>query len=77
MHFLTDYNNWFIHQGYLYTRTLDKLISLHGLVFGPLQKKSNMIDHINRDRLDNRKINLREVTRSINATNAKVRSDKT
>ena len=36
-----------------------------------------MIDHINRDRLDNRHSNLREVSRSINATNAKVRSDKT
>lgn len=35
------------------------------------------IDHINRDKLDNRLINLREATRTQNNVNSKVRSDNT
>ena len=35
----------------------------------------DVIDHINRDPLDNRKINLRIVSRSINSTNAKERTE--
>lgn len=49
---------------------------MHSLIFGELQESTHVIDHINRNPLDNRKSNLREVTRSINATNAKARSDK-
>lgn len=69
--------NWVIHQGYFYTRDLGNLTSMHSLIFGKLSNKSHLIDHINRDKLDNRKNNLRETTRSINSTNAKKRSDKT
>ena len=70
--------DWFIHQGYFYTRLKnpDRLVSMHALIFGPLSNNNYVIDHINRDRLDNRKQNLRETSRSINSTNAKIRSDK-
>ena len=39
-------------------------------------KKGTDIDHINRIRSDNRKINLRKVTRSQNGANRKVNSNK-
>lgn len=68
--------DWFLHLGYFYTRTSDKLYALHNIIF-PCNDKTKVVDHINRDRLDNRKINLRIVTRSINSTNAKIRTDKT
>lgn len=47
-------------------------IYLHQFI---MMNKDNtkVIDHINRNPLDNRKINLRIVNRSINSTNAKVR----
>lgn len=78
LHYLNEHNDWFIHQGYLYTREFNNLTPLHRIIYKPfLKTKNSVIDHINRDRLDNRKSNLREASRSINSTNAKVRSDKT
>ena len=48
-------------------------IGLHQFIMRNTTK--DVIDHINRDPLDNRKINLRIVSRSINSTNAKERTE--
>lgn len=51
-----------------------KRIYLHQFIIGRSNRK-NVIDHINRNPLDNRKKNLRLVSCSINATNAKPRQE--
>lgn len=43
------------------------------ILFLQENREGKMIDHINRDTLDNRRENLRIVTQSVNATNAKPR----
>jgi hypothetical protein len=50
-----------------------KTIRLHVEILKP--QKGMQTDHINRDRSDNRRCNLREVTASQNAHNRKVRLD--
>lgn len=49
-------------------------IGLHQIVLNN-EDKDKVIDHINRDPLDNRKNNLRITSRSINSTNAKPRTE--
>lgn len=49
-------------------------IGLHQFLLGTIDNKM-VIDHINRNPLDNRKANLRVVSRSINSTNAKPRTE--
>ena len=61
------------NNGYAMTSTSDKDISLHRYVMDYYGDKE--IDHINRDKLDNRKINLRIVTRSENRVNTGARSN--
>jgi len=45
----------------------------HQFILGT--KKGFLIDHINRNPLDNRRSNLRFATRSLNAFNSKIRND--
>lgn len=66
---------WRIKDGYAVSTIKGKFTPLHHVVFGELQDNNNHRDHINKDSLDNRRSNLREVSRSINATNAKPRSE--
>ena len=63
------------HTGYFHASKDGGKITLHLLLMG--KDSSRVIDHINRDKLDNRRSNLRVVSRSINSTNACIRSDKT
>ena len=52
----------------------DKKLFMHQLILGT--KKDFVNDHINRNRLDNRRKNLRLVTRSVNVYNSKSRHNK-
>lgn len=57
--------------GYAYYSTwADGPLTIHGFVMGPTPRGKH-IDHINGDKLDNRKSNLRVVTPQINQVNRK------
>lgn len=60
--------SWHLCNGYAAKRQGKGLIYLHQLIAGisPLM----VTDHINRDRLDNRRANLRTTTRAINMINS-------
>ena len=66
---------WHISKGYVTTldRTTGKRILLHRLVMHP--ENDEVVDHINRDKLDNRKANLRVCTSSDNAKNRGTRKN--
>jgi AP2 domain len=49
---------------------------LHRFIMN-IRNTDNVVDHIDRDSLNNRKFNLREVSQSINTKNAGMRSDNT
>ncbi len=55
--------------GYVISQINNKAIRLHQLVIG--KKSSNQIDHINHNKFDNRKQNLRHCTTSQNCMNRK------
>jgi HNH endonuclease len=75
-----DVYEWAIHhrwyvtdRGYIYRqrsqheRAERKTVRLHNEVLPP--NPGEVIDHINRDKLDNRRVNLRSVTHSMNTMN--------
>lgn len=63
--------NWFMQDGYVATNLSRKTIFMHNLL---LAKRPDhlYVDHINRIRNDNRRINLRFATKSQNAINSSV-----
>ena len=75
---LDDYERVIAHRWYLTSRGYatasvgkNKSIFLHGFVVGRLGETDGLhVDHINRDRLDNRRANLRVVTVSENVRNS-------
>lgn len=74
---VSDYRWYLANTGYASTGTSLKNKLLHHLIILNKTKKGMVIDHINRNKLDNRKINLRYVSSRINARNTKVHSHNT
>lgn len=75
--FLIDYDDYEMvcqytwnedDRGYLYTNIKNKKIRMHRLLLAP-QQSYQIIDHINHDKLNNRRSNLRIVTNSQNQMN--------
>lgn len=65
---------WWINGcGYAEGSSLGRKITMHSFILG--SKKGNEIDHINQDKLDNRRKNLRFVLHHINLLNCKKRTD--
>ncbi len=62
-------HRWHVNRGYAVATINQKAIRMHRLLIGPLQGDALEIDHINRDKLDNRRANLRSVTRDGNKQN--------
>ena len=59
---------WIVgRSGYAITVVKDKQIGLHNFIMG-----AQLIDHISGNRFDNRKVNLRKVTRQQNAQNVAI-----
>ena len=81
MHFIDDEDshllsefNWYISSaGYLVRGKYLKTILLHRVISGA--KKNEYVDHINGNKLDNRRSNLRLCTQSQNLCNQRLRSD--
>lgn len=73
VYLLTRYT-WHIKKtGHVRTRINGKNTYLHSLILNA----RSLIDHINRNPLDNRRINLRLATKSTNAMNTDIREDNT
>ena len=68
-------------QGYVRTEVFSggkrKEIKLHNFLLGFIPSKSLVVDHINRNKLDNRKSNLRIVSKKENARNSKTQCNNT
>lgn len=72
---LLQQHKWFIKSnGYVTAKIDGKFVLLHRLI--TKAKPSEEIDHINRNKLDNREENLRKVSRSINMHNAEYKIGK-
>lgn len=62
--------NWYVSDsGYAISDSPVKHLKMHKLIIGPIPPKT-VIDHINRDKLDNRKDNLRVVSQKVNSRNS-------
>lgn len=64
---------WSIHYGYIRARgTEGKFVSIHRIITGC--KNNEQVDHINRNPIDNRKLNLRVCTNAENSRNKNIRN---
>jgi hypothetical protein len=69
------YKWWCSHDGYAWRRINGKPTPLHRYILNA--QDGQIVDHINRDKLDNRRVNLRFCTVGQNACNSKMRKDNT
>ena len=67
-------HSWCIVQGYAYCTIKNKNISMHRLLLNP--PKNMQVDHINHNKLDNRKFNLKICTQLENLKNRRFCGDK-
>lgn len=65
---------WCINRGYAGTSLKGKYLMMHREIFNDIPT-GYVIDHINRNKLDNRKCNLRFCNKSQNAVNTRVSSN--
>lgn len=73
--FLNEWNWYLGLEGYAQTHQNDRLVRMHRLLLNPPEHLE--CDHVNGDRLDNRKSNLRVCTRAQNGKNCRKFSRKT
>ena len=71
-----SHHKWWIHTlGYIYTRVNKKYLYLHRFILDT--PKGMVTDHINGDKLDNRKVNLRICSTRENVINCKLSKNNT
>ena len=69
---LVESHTWSIARGYVRTTMRGKTVYFHRLVMGVSEEE---VDHVNMDRLDNRKSNLRLATHAENQQNRRMHRD--
>lgn len=62
---------WWSNGGYFHGRLNGRLVSMHRLIMGVVDDKNSVIDHIDRNPLNNRRANLRICTHTDNCRNSK------
>lgn len=67
-------NKWYL-SGTGYAVSKGGQIHLPALILGHKKNHLTVVDHINQNKLDNRRCNLRIVDKSLNAFNTKMRTD--
>lgn len=73
-------HKWYYHQGYAFRSALiapdvRKLVGMHRVIMGLDAYDKRVVDHINGDKLDNRRDNLRICTQADNTRNTRKRKD--
>lgn len=68
--------HWYINEGYLFNQTKEfGKRRLHRMILGLPKGDRRVVDHINRNKLDNRRSNLRIVEQGDNCRNKSLRKD--
>ena len=70
-----QYSNWFL-DGYGYVRSKKDNLALHKFILNIPLKSSICVHHFNRNKLDNRRSNLRKATASLHAKIHKLEREK-